>query len=72
MAQERQATDVGREIASILTEWRPEEGYTEDIADAVMNALSRYNLKVAPTMESELRTIFVYLREKMEELSRSF
>ena len=69
---DKRAFDVGREIADILIQWRPQEGSTEDIAEAVMAALGRYNLTVAPTMESELRTIFVYLREKMEYRSRSF
>ena len=72
MAQDKKSIDMGREIAAILAEWRPQEGSTADIADAVMSALERYNMTVAPTMESELRTIFVYLQEKMEYRSRSF
>ena len=71
MGQAREPFDVGREVAAILISWRPEEGYAEDIAEAVVQALSRYNLQVASSMESELRTIFVYLREKMDEQQRS-
>lgn len=71
MAEEKTAFDVGGEIGAILTQWRPEEGGTEDIADAVMAALERYNTNVAPDLESELRTIFVYLDQRMKERLRS-
>ena len=72
MAQDKKPMDVGHQIADILTDWRPNEGSQEDIADAIMHALERYNINVAPTMESELRTIFVFLEHKMDERQRSF
>ena len=71
MAQDKQPFDVGREIAVILAEWRPQEGSAKDIADAIEYALSGYNIKVAPDLETELRSIFVYLRKMMDERLRS-
>ena len=71
MAQDKKPFEVGHDISDILVDWRPQEGSTEDIADAVMDALEQYNLAVAETMESELRTIFVYLDQKMKERLRS-
>lgn len=72
MAQHKEPIDVGHAIADILTAWRPQEGNAEDIAKAVMHALERYNINVAPTLESDLRTIFVHLQERIEERQRSF
>ena len=72
MAQDKKAIDVGHEVADILIGWRPSEGYAEDIASAVMCALERYNIEVAPDLESELRTIFVYLDRQMDERRMSF
>ena len=72
MTQDKRAIDVGGEIAGILAAWRPQEGAHEDIADAVMAALGVYNMKVAPTMESELRTIFELLEDRFNERRRSF
>ena len=71
-ANGKRPIDVGREIAAILTRWRPEEGSAEDVASAIMHALERYNINVAPSMESELRTIFVRLSKLMDERRRSF
>ena len=72
MTQERQPIDVSREIADILTEWRPEAGSHEDVATAIMHTLERYTINVAPTEESELRTIFQVLQSMIEERRMSF
>ena len=72
MAQEKQPLDISREIADILTDWRPEAGSHEDIATAIMHTLERYTINVAPTEESELRTIFVVLQRMIEERRMSF
>ena len=72
MVQAKEPIDVGHEIANILKGWRPCEGSAKDIATAVLHALERYNIDTAPTLESELRTIFAYLRQMMDERSRSF
>ena len=72
MTEGKQAIDVGHEIADVLEKWRPNEGSAEDIATAVIHGLIRYNINVAPTLESELRTIFNYLERMIEEEQRSF
>ena len=72
MDQKKEAIEVGREIGNILEAWRPAKGNGMDVAEAVMHGLESYNINVAPTEESYLRAIFVYLKTMIAERRRSF
>ena len=69
--QDKEAIDVGYEIAKLLLDWRPEMGH-EDVATAIMQPLERYSIDNQNSNESELRTIFGYLERMIEERERSF
>lgn len=66
----KEAIDVGYEMARLLLEWRPEMS-GEDVASAIMHALERYSIELEGPGETGLRVCLFKLREMIEERNRS-
>ena len=70
MAQEREAIDVGHEMAVALLAWRPTM-HAEDVTAAIMHALERYSTQIEGSGEVGLASCFYALERAMEERRRS-
>lgn len=68
--QEKEAIDVGDEMANLLLAWRPEMN-GEDVASAIMHALERYSITIEGSGESGLRSCLYALKEKSDNRIRS-
>ena len=62
----KEAIDVGYEMARLLLEWRPEMS-GEDVASAIMHALERYSIELEGSGESGLRGCLYSLRESIDK-----
>ena len=70
MAKQREAIDVGHEMADLLLEWRPKMS-PDDVVDAIMHALERYSIELEGPGESGLLRCLRLLEENIEERIRS-
>ena len=67
---DKEAIDVGHEIAELLLAWRPEMS-AEDVADAIMHALERYSIEIEGPGEIGLRSCLYRLSEGIAARHRS-
>jgi len=65
-AQQREAIDVGHEIAAILQKWRPDMNQ-KDVAIAVMHALERLSINIEGPGESNLSGILLELKDQCDK-----
>lgn len=66
MTQNRDSSEVGRDIASILLEWRPRMS-TVGVASAIMSALERYSIETEGSGETGLLGCMTELQERFEK-----
>ena len=70
MSEEREAIDVGHEMADLLLAWRPEMNPT-DVVDAIMHALERYSTRIEGPGELGLASCIRKLKKALDDRHRS-
>ena len=70
MSEEREAIDVGQEMADLLLAWRPEMNST-DVVDAIMHALERYSIEIEGSGELGLASCIRKLEKELDDRRRS-
>lgn len=70
LAQDKQAIDVGHEMAKLLVEWRPDIS-GEDVASAIMHTLEHYSITLEGASESGMRSCLFRLRDKIDQRIKS-
>ena len=70
MTQEKKPIDVGRDIAAILSDWRPEMN-AADVADAIYYALENYSKNTDGSSESGMAYCMRLVKDIFDERLRS-
>ena len=68
---DKEAIDVGQDIAKILLDWRPGMNY-DDVTEAIMHALESASIQVEGGSEAKMKACVFELRRKLEERTMSF
>ena len=65
MTTEKQAIDIGHDMADLLLAWRPQFS-SSDVASAIMHALEHYSVELEGPGETGLRTCLFQLKDKID------